>query len=217
MRFNRPSCYFDTTWQKLALPAGFPPAYFCLEDRCLMFSATAAIQRETRSAKRGTSCAKQLPVFIPHSEFRTPRLERRKEARRRPEARSGVRGADKNLGNCPQRRFQKIWRTRRELQQAWPALNWPESFAAIVPVRKHLCKLSYESGKRGMRSAERKFHVSSSALGDQVVGSAGNAPVVASSVVLRRRVYRPQAGSLPGKLVAGVGVAPTEVELMRLA
>src|SRR5438309_5834609 len=72
VRFNKPSCYFDTTWQcflkcrvqkcrmqngvfrdsalciralciqKLALPAGFPPASFRLEDGCLMCSATAA-------------------------------------------------------------------------------------------------------------------------------------------------------------------------------
>ena len=34
--------------------------------------------------------------------------------------------------------------------------------------------------------------------------------------VLRHRIYRPAAGT-PPKLVAGVGVAPTEAELMRLA
>src|SRR5262245_64016532 len=52
VRFNKPSCYFDTTWQwlaepkprrRLALPAGFTPASFRLEGGCLMCSATAAI------------------------------------------------------------------------------------------------------------------------------------------------------------------------------
>src|SRR5439155_876994 len=36
-RLNRPPCYFDTTWQ-MALPTGFPPASFRLEDGCLMYS-----------------------------------------------------------------------------------------------------------------------------------------------------------------------------------
>src|SRR6185436_19805722 len=41
-RLNRPPCYFDTTWQ-MALPTGFTPASFRLEDGCLMYSTTAAI------------------------------------------------------------------------------------------------------------------------------------------------------------------------------
>ena len=50
-----------------------------------------------------------------------------------------------------------------------------------------------------------------------MVGSAGNAPVVASGFVLRHPIYSRAAGSLPiWTLVAGVGVAPTEVELMKL-
>ena len=43
VRFNKPSCYFDTTWQ-LAPPAGFPPASFRLEVGCLIYSTTAALQ-----------------------------------------------------------------------------------------------------------------------------------------------------------------------------
>jgi len=50
-----------------------------------------------------------------------------------------------------------------------------------------------------------------------MVGSAGNAPVVASGFILRHPIYSRAAGSLPiWILVAGVGVAPTEVELMKL-
>jgi len=49
-----------------------------------------------------------------------------------------------------------------------------------------------------------------------MVGGAGNAPVVTSDSYFRHRFYRPAAGT-PPKLVAGVGVAPTEAELMRLA
>jgi hypothetical protein len=49
-----------------------------------------------------------------------------------------------------------------------------------------------------------------------MVGGAGNAPVVTSDSYLRHRIYRPAAGT-PPKLVAGVGVAPTKAELMRLA
>ncbi len=41
-RLNRPPCYFDTIWQWLVLPAGFPPALVRLEDGRLMCSATAA-------------------------------------------------------------------------------------------------------------------------------------------------------------------------------
>src|SRR5271154_435178 len=51
----------------------------------------------------------------------------------------------------------------------------------------------------------------------EMVGSAGNAPVVASGFILRHPIYSRAAGSLPiWILVAGVGVAPTEVELMKL-
>ena len=57
-------------------------------------------------------------------------------------------------------------------------------------------------------------------LREQMVGNGGNAPLVTSDFILRRRFYRPAAGTFPVmelKLVAGVGVAPTEAELMRLA
>ena len=50
----------------------------------------------------------------------------------------------------------------------------------------------------------------------KLVGSAGNAPVVASGLFEDSGF----TGRLPDhfpKLVAGVGVAPTEAELMRLA
>jgi len=47
------------------------------------------------------------------------------------------------------------------------------------------------------------------------VGSAGNAPVVTSGSVSRHPIYSRATGSLP--MVAGVGVAPTEAELMGLA
>jgi hypothetical protein len=49
-----------------------------------------------------------------------------------------------------------------------------------------------------------------------MVGGAGNAPVVTSDSCLRHRFYRPAVGTPPWKLVAGVRVALTEVELMGL-
>ena len=49
----------------------------------------------------------------------------------------------------------------------------------------------------------------------RLVGSAGNAPVVASGLLGDTRVTAGPPGHLP-KVVAGVGVAPTKVELMRL-
>jgi hypothetical protein len=42
-----------------------------------------------------------------------------------------------------------------------------------------------------------------------MVGSGGNAPLVTSDFLLRHWFYRPAAGTLPLKLVAGVGVTPT--------
>ena len=55
-----------------------------------------------------------------------------------------------------------------------------------------------------------------------MVGSAGNAPVRRFRLCFRHLIYSQAAGSLPlmalrKQLVAGVGVAPTEAELMRLA
>jgi hypothetical protein len=49
-----------------------------------------------------------------------------------------------------------------------------------------------------------------------MVGSAGNAPVVASSSFEDTGFTDRQPDHFP-KMVAGVGVAPTEAELMRLA
>ena len=43
----------------------------------------------------------------------------------------------------------------------------------------------------------------------QMVGSGGNAPLVTSDFVFRHWFYRPAAGTLPLKLIAGVGVTPT--------
>ena len=42
----------------------------------------------------------------------------------------------------------------------------------------------------------------------ELVGGAGNAPVVTSSLCFGHRFYRPAAGT-PPKLVAGVGITPT--------
>ena len=49
-----------------------------------------------------------------------------------------------------------------------------------------------------------------------MVGSAGNAPVVASGLFEDTGFTGRQPDHFP-KVVAGVGVAPTEAELMRLA
>ena len=49
----------------------------------------------------------------------------------------------------------------------------------------------------------------------EMVGSAGNAPVVASGFLSDTAVTVRQPDHFPGK-VAGVGVAPTEVKFMRL-
>jgi hypothetical protein len=49
-----------------------------------------------------------------------------------------------------------------------------------------------------------------------MVGSAGNAPVVSSGFLKDTGFTDRQPGHFP-KVVAGVGVAPTEAELMRLA
>ena len=51
VRFNKPSCYFDTTWQ-LAPPAGFPPASFRLEVGCLCVRP----RRLCKTGQRGRSC-----------------------------------------------------------------------------------------------------------------------------------------------------------------
>ena len=50
----------------------------------------------------------------------------------------------------------------------------------------------------------------------EMVGSAGNAPVVASGSFSDTAFTVRQPDHFP-KMVAGVGVAPTEVEFMRLA
>ena len=50
----------------------------------------------------------------------------------------------------------------------------------------------------------------------EMVGSAGNAPVVASSLFEDTGFTGRQPDHFP-EMVAGVGVAPTEAELMRLA
>ena len=50
----------------------------------------------------------------------------------------------------------------------------------------------------------------------EMVGSAGNAPVVTSGSFSDTAFTVRQPDHFPGK-VAGVGVAPTEVEFMRLA
>jgi len=50
-----------------------------------------------------------------------------------------------------------------------------------------------------------------------MVGDAGNAPVVASSLFEDTGFTDRQPDHFPYILVAGVGVAPTEAELMRLA
>ena len=55
-RLNRPPCYFDTTWQ-MALPTGFPPASFRLEDGCLMYSTTAAFEIGRLGIYVKTPCA----------------------------------------------------------------------------------------------------------------------------------------------------------------
>src|SRR5439155_7814098 len=60
-RLNRPPCYFDTTWQ-MALPTGFPPASFRLEDGCLMYSTTAAIEIGQRG--RTCTCDRSVPSRV---------------------------------------------------------------------------------------------------------------------------------------------------------
>ena len=90
-----------------------------------------------------------------------------------------------------------------------------------------LCSLSYESGERGARNSER-----GSALRDtqpvsvphsplrvprsELVGSGGNAPLVASSKFCDTGFTGRLLERFP-RLVAGVGVAPTEAGLMRPA
>ena len=73
----------------------------------------------------------------------------------------------------------------------------PEGSCTLNPPADNgaLCLLSYES---------------------KLVGSAGNAPVVASGLFDDAGFTGRQPGRFP-ELVAGVGVAPTEAELMRLA
>ena len=51
VRFNKPACYFDTTWQ-LAPPAGFPPASFRLEVGCLCIRP----RRLCKTGQRGRIC-----------------------------------------------------------------------------------------------------------------------------------------------------------------
>jgi hypothetical protein len=51
----------------------------------------------------------------------------------------------------------------------------------------------------------------------KMVGGAGNAPVVTSGVIFFDTGFTDQQPDHLPKLVAGVGVAPTEAELMRLA
>jgi hypothetical protein len=73
VRFNKPSCYFDTTWQwKLALPAGVAPASFRLEDECLIYfghgsNRLRTCEREGRNEVRGGGDRSfRIPRFAIH-------------------------------------------------------------------------------------------------------------------------------------------------------
>ena len=125
----------------MALPAGFPPASFRLEDGCLMYSTTAAIQNWSEW--------QDFHLRPPGPKPGALKTELHSEKNGGPE------------GTC--------------------TLSLPADNGL-------LCQLSYES---------------------EMVGSGGNAPLVTSDFLLRHWFYRPAAGTLPLKLVAGVGVTPT--------
>src|SRR5947208_1134176 len=92
----------------MALPAGFPPASFRLEDGCLMYSTTAAIEIGQRG--RTCTCDRSVPsrvCWLLHYALMAPAGRRSRAG----ELVSCGNGELRSLERSPS----EDWRTRREL------------------------------------------------------------------------------------------------------
>src|SRR5438876_1092764 len=135
----------------MALPTGFPPAWFRLEDGCLMCSATAAILKVVSAAGFAPAVTRSQAGHV----AATPRAVR-------PGVLGGTTGDfvswglrdPHTLNLCPAVRIEN-WRTRRELhpqpscrQRVAPLLSYESKMACQPKLASRVIKPAFVSKRQ---------------------------------------------------------------------
>jgi hypothetical protein len=167
----------------MALPAGFPPALFRLEDGCLMYSATAAIENwSARQDLHLRSLGSRPSMLLLHHTLSRPDGLRK----------SGRENCGRlHPGNSSAVRIEK-WRTRRELH---PQPSRRQRGALLIELRvrnglpsRSLGESWWEALDHDSRSEHRDF-------GQPTCGGTGSSNTPARHFQLRLTTPDLQSGS----------------------